>query len=84
MHLLVQHLVRNSSRLINRIFGQRLPNNKMANYVCSIRGFVGAHGRLPLPEDHPDALLNDLTYHRQIGNRWTTLQLDCIDKELAK
>jgi hypothetical protein len=80
----LRHLIRNSSRLINRVFGKRLPNKKVANYVCSIRGFLGAHGRLPLPEHHPGALLNDFIFHRQIGNRWTPLQLDCVDKELAK
>jgi hypothetical protein len=84
MHSVVRYLIRNSSRLINRIFGKILPNNKAANYVCAVRGFVGAHGRLPLREHHPEALLNDFTFHRQIGNRWTSLQLDCVDKELAK
>lgn len=60
------------------------PNNYFFNNLIARGPFKARNKRYPLDPDDPKATINDYIYDRIVSNRWTDLQLRCVDKETCK
>jgi hypothetical protein len=61
-----------------------LPNHWATNYLLAAVFFLNANGRLPRRPEAANAAINDFIFHRMIGNRWSSAEIRCVDKEYAK
>ena len=61
-----------------------VPNVRLFNYLIAAPYFARGNGRLPRRPGAPNATINDFIFHRMIGNKWSTLEKFCVDKQYSK
>lgn len=65
-------------------FCKALPNFYPFNRYIAGKRFATVHGRRPRDPHSDDAGIIDFVFDRMVRNRWSDLEIRCVDKEFAK